>query len=235
MTTPAYELQDITKLYPRGGGVESLNASIPRGKITGLLGPNGAGKTTVIRMLAGISKPQSGEIRINGEPVGETPQLRSKIGLVMDGGWSSPGIAAKKDIISVAQALGVREQRVGEVVLKAGLDEQALGKKFDKFSTGMKQRYAIATALLADPEIMILDEPTNGLDPQGIDWLRAFLRESAADGKTVILSSHLLSEVEQIVDRALIIDRKVLFDGELDELATDGSTLHSRFLEIIGR
>jgi len=152
----------------------------------------------------------------------------------MEGGWALPGMSARRDLATAVAALGVTKTRAAEVLQLVGFDERHLNKPIGKFSTGMRQRYSLAVALLGDPKIIVLDEPTNGLDPQGITWLRGALREFSARGMTVVVSSHMLSEVEQIVDDVVVLNRNLKYAGPLRDIPAEGETLEEKFFQLVG-
>ncbi|HVL84138.1 MAG TPA: ATP-binding cassette domain-containing protein [Pseudonocardia sp.] len=185
--------------------VEGLCFTAPPGVVTGFLGPNGAGKTTTLRMILGLVVPTAGEARVDGLPFGELPQPGRVVGAVLEAQGFHPARTARRHLLVVAAALGVPDARVADVLELVGLTAAA-DRRVGGFSLGMTQRLALATALLGDPHALVLDEPGNGLDPAGIAWLRAFLRAFAAQGRTVLFSSHQLAEVEQVADHLVVID-----------------------------
>ena len=200
------EVHDLTKRFGEILAVDGLSFELEEGTVTGFLGPNGAGKTTTLRMLLGLVAPTSGRATIMGRPYWQLPDPARQVGAVLEASGFHPGRRAADHLRVVAVAAGLPPRRVREVLDFVGLAEQ--GKRRVKgFSLGMRQRLALATALLANPPVLILDEPANGLDPEGIQWLRHLVRQRADDGGTVVVSSHVLAEVAQTVDDVLIVAR----------------------------
>ncbi|MDT7580846.1 MAG: type transport system ATP-binding protein [Pseudonocardiales bacterium] len=216
-------VHDLTKRFGRGGpgsvpAVSGLTFAVEPGRVTGFLGPNGSGKTTTLRMILGLVTPTSGEARIDGVAWAELDAPGRVVGAVLEAQGFHPGRTGRAHLRVCAAALGVPDARVEEVLDLVGLADAA-GRGVGGWSLGMKQRLALAGALLGDPRVLVLDEPANGLDPEGIAWLRAFLRRFAASGRTVLVSSHLLAEVEQGVDELIVIDAgRCVYQGGLDEL-----------------
>ncbi|WP_405979349.1 ABC transporter ATP-binding protein [Streptomyces sp. NBC_00158] len=223
----------LTKEFGPFTAVQDVTFEVRPGRVTGLLGRNGAGKSTSLRMLLGLVRPTSGTATIFGRPYTELPDAARRVGVCMDGIGPTPGASGRRDLRIWARTLGVSNARVDEVLDRVGLTDGA-DRAAKGYSTGMKQRLALATALLADPELLILDEPANGLDPDGIRWLRDTLRALAAEGRTVLVSSHLLAEVEQTVDDIVVIQRTLRFAGSLAELTSDGAQrLEDRFFSLV--
>src|SRR3954468_10108667 len=198
---------------------DGLHLAVPAGGVHGFLGPNGSGKTTTIRMLLGLARASAGEMRLFGEPVPHRlPQVIDRIGAVVESPKFSPNFTGKQNLQLLARAIGVGDARVDSAVATVGLT----GRERDhsrSYSLGMKQRLAIAATLLKSPELLILDEPTNGLDPAGIRGIREMVRELGRSGVTVLLSSHILAEVQQVCDSVSIIgDGRLLSTGTVDEL-----------------
>jgi len=213
-------IQSLTKRFGRVLAVDGLTFEAPPGKITGFLGPNGAGKTTTLRSLVGLVRQTSGQALIDGSRYQDLAQPRRVVGAVLESGSSRPGRSGRDHLRVLAGTTGVGATRVDEVLDMVGLTGAA-GRRVAEYSLGMRQRLGLAGALLADPAVLILDEPANGLDPEGIAWLRNLMRGLAAEGRTVLISSHLLSEVAQTVDRVVIIDHGQLkFTGSLAELGS---------------
>lgn len=211
-------IRSLTKRFGRVLAVDGLTFDAPAGKITGFLGPNGAGKTTTLRSLVGLVRPTSGQALIDGRRYQDLPNPRRVVGAVLESGSSRPGRSGRDHLRVLAATAGVGEGRVDEMLDLVGLTDAA-GRRASAYSLGMRQRLGLAGALLGEPEVLILDEPANGLDPEGIAWLRTLLQGLAAEGRSVLSSSHLLSEVAQTVDRVVIIDHgKLRFAGPLDEL-----------------
>ena len=233
-TSPVVEIEGLTKRFGPATAVEDVSFQVRPGRIVGLLGSNGAGKTSTLRMLLGLSSPTAGRAAVFGRPYAELPRAAHRVGVSMDGIGALPGVTGRRDLLAWATQLGLGARRVEEVLDRVGLAEHA-HRKVRNYSTGMRQRHALATALLADPELLILDEPANGLDPDGIRWLREFLRSLAAEGRTILLSSHQLAEVEQTVDDVVIVQRTLRYSGELADLTQNGQVgLETRFFELVG-
>jgi ABC-2 type transport system ATP-binding protein len=200
------EVTRLTKTFGPVRAVDDLSFSVQPGRVTGFLGPNGAGKTTTLRLLLGLATPDSGGATIGGRPYPERPQPARHVGAALEAASFHPGRTARDHLRVYAPQVGVGDARCDEALAQVGLTEAA-HRRVGGYSTGMRQRLALATTLLGDPQVLLLDEPANGLDPEGIAWLRQFLRFLAAQGRTVLVSSHVLSEVEQTVDDVVIIAR----------------------------
>jgi ABC-2 type transport system ATP-binding protein len=225
----------MTKRYGAVAAVEDLTFDVGAGRVCGLLGRNGAGKTTSLRVLLGLAAPSSGTATVFGRPYADLPNAAHRVGASLDGAGALAGATGRRDLRIWARMLGLPARRVDDVLALVGLDEPAVaGRAVDRYSTGMRQRHALAAALLADPELLVLDEPATGLDPDGIRWLRTFLRSLADEGRTILLSSHLLAEVEQVVDDVVVLDRSLRYSGPLASL-TDGGQhrLEARFFELV--
>ena len=213
------EVRGLTKRFGDAVAVDDLSFSVAEGSITGFLGPNGAGKTTTLRMLLGLVTPTSGEATIGGTPYAALQDPVRRVGAVLEASGFHPGRRARDHLRVVGSAAGVAARRPDEVLTQVGLSEFG-DRRVGGFSLGMRQRLALATALLGEPEVLVLDEPANGLDPEGIHWLRRFLRYFADEGGTVLVSSHLLSEVAQSVDEVVIVSRgRLVTQASLDDLA----------------
>jgi ABC-2 type transport system ATP-binding protein len=211
-------VQSLTKQFGPVTAVQNLSFTVEPGSVTGFLGPNGAGKTTTLRMVLGMVTATGGTATINGVPFGQLGQPARVVGAVLEAQGFHPKRTARDHLRVYAAAIGVPDQRADQVLQLVGLGAAA-ARKAGGFSLGMKQRLALATALLGDPQILVLDEPANGLDPEGIAWLRSFLQAYARAGRTVLISSHLLAEVEQTVDQVIIISRgQTMYNGPLDHL-----------------
>lgn len=212
----------LTKVFGTFKAVNDLSFTVEPGSVTGFLGPNGAGKTTTLRMVLGLATPTAGHATIGGLPYAQIPDPGRVVGAVLEATSFHPGRTARNHLRVYCSAAGLPDARADEVLAQVGLTEAAR-KTVRGFSLGMRQRLALATALLGNPRVLILDEPANGLDPEGIAWLRGFLRHLADDEKrTVLVSSHVLSEVEQTVDRVVILARgRLVRQGRLSELASD--------------
>jgi ABC-2 type transport system ATP-binding protein len=209
------------RLSKRFGGlraVDDLSFRIEAGTITGFLGPNGAGKTTTLRMLLGLARPTSGQALVLGKRYAELDRPARRVGAVLEATDFHPGRKGRDHVRALAYAAGLPARRADEVLELVDLGNVG-GRRVKTYSLGMRQRLGLAAALLGDPELLILDEPANGLDPEGVRWLRDFLRSFAARGNTVFVSSHVLAEVAQTVDRVLIIDRgRLVVESSLAEL-----------------
>jgi ABC-2 type transport system ATP-binding protein len=221
--THSISVERLTKRYGEVTAVEDLSLTVRPGAVTGFLGPNGAGKTTALAAIVGLIRPSAGRVTIDGVPVGLAPPDARKLGVHIESCGAHPGRSARDHLRSLAALAGLPRRRVDEVLAIVGL-ESASRRRVGKYSTGMRQRLALAAALLGDPEILVLDEPLNGLDPQGIRWLRTFLRERAAAGGTVLLSSHVLTEAAQTVDDVVVIHRgRLVRQGSIEELRQLGA------------
>ena len=226
-------IEGLVKTYGKQNAVDNLTANVQKGRITGFLGPNGAGKSTTLRCLVGLSKPTSGSVTINDRPYRELENPLSKVGTVLDSRGFHPALTGRQNLRVVAAAAGIDDSRVDEVLEMVELTEAA-GRKMKKYSLGMKQRLALAGAILGDPEILILDEPANGLDPAGIAWLRNFLRQLAQGGRTILVSSHQLAEMQHTVDDVLIINKGMLIASGTKEQVMGDGTLEEAFLKLTG-
>jgi len=200
----AIEVTGLTKRFDEVLAVDDLSFTVPEGTVTGFLGPNGAGKTTTLRMLLGLIKPTTGTATIFGRPFVELDRPFEAVGAALEASSFHPGRRARDHLRVLATAAGIPVARVDEVLAEVGLSEAAT-RRTRGFSLGMRQRLSLAAALLGEPRILILDEPANGLDPQGMHWLRAFLRSFADDGGTVLVSSHFLTEISLLVDEVVIV------------------------------
>ena len=200
------EVQGLTKRYGAVKAVEDLTFTVKPGVVTGFLGPNGAGKSTTMRMILGLDRPTSGTALIDGVPYRSLENPARKVGALLDAKGVHPNRSARATLLWQAQAAGIERSRVDEVLALVGLSDVA-SKRVGGFSLGMGQRLGIAAALLGDPEYLILDEPVNGLDPAGIRWVRGLLQSLAAEGRTVLVSSHLLAEMAQTAEELIIIGR----------------------------
>ena len=214
----------LTKHYDKRLVVDDMTFDIAAGRVTGFVGPNGAGKSTTMRMMVGLTRPDHGDVRYHGTAYNRLRQPARVVGSVLDARCTHPGRTARNHLRAVAALSAVPGRRVDEVLGEVGL-ESAADKRAGSFSLGMRQRLALAGALLAEPEVLLLDEPSNGLDPDGIRWLRNSLRGFAANGGTVFLSTHLIGELEKFADDLIVIGNgKVLAAESLnDTLARDPS------------
>ncbi len=217
-TRTTIELRGLSKSFGSVQAVSDLACDVQPGQVTGFLGPNGAGKTTTLRMLLGLVRPTAGTATFGGVAYRDLPAPLATVGTALEASSFAPGRSARNHLRVYAAAARISPDRVQRVLQQVGLAEYA-ERRVGGYSLGMRQRLGLAFALLGDPEVLVLDEPTNGLDPEGIRWIRGFLRDLAAEGRTVLISSHLLAEVEQTVDRVVIISRgKAVFDGTLSDL-----------------
>ena len=211
------EAKDLTKRYGKTVAVNEVSFTVKPGQVTGFLGPNGAGKSTTMRMILGLDAPTSGSVLVDGKPYHHlTDPLRS-VGALLDPRAIVGGRSAANHLMWLADSNGISRRRVSEVLDIVGLSEVA-GKRVGTFSLGMNQRLGIAAALLGDPETLIFDEPINGLDPEGILWIRNLMKSLASEGRTVFLSSHLMSEMAQTADHLIVIGRgRIIADAGTDE------------------
>ncbi|MCK2037634.1 ATP-binding cassette domain-containing protein [Microbacterium sp. SSW1-49] len=229
----AIEVRGLTKRFGQRTAVEELSFAVPRGSIVGLLGPNGAGKSTTLRALVGLLEPTSGECLIHGSPFSALDNPATHVGVHMDGFGFEGGITARRHLEICRLAAGAARGRTEEVLEEVGLAADAR-RRVKTFSTGMAQRLGLAAALIGSPRTLILDEPANGLDPDGIRWLRRFLRSYAERGGTVLIASHQLPELEQVVDEVVVIKQRALFAGRLEDLVTGGAdSLESRYFDLV--
>jgi ABC-2 type transport system ATP-binding protein len=231
---PSIEIDNLSKRYGDTVAVDDLSFSARAGAVTAFLGPNGAGKTTTLRMLLGLATPTSGSARFDGRSYADLDDPCRHVGAVLEATSFHPGRRGRDHLRILATAARLPERRVGEVLDQVGLTA-AGRKRVKEYSLGMRQRLALAAALLGEPRVLILDEPTNGLDPEGVHWLRGFLRRFAADGGCVLVSSHLLAEVAQTVDDVVIIARgRLVTAAPLHELSPDDEPLDLErlFLEL---
>ena len=218
------ELHGLTKAYGPKTVVDDLSFTISPGVVTGFLGPNGAGKSTTMRMLVGLENPDSGRSAVNGRPYGQLTAPAREIGVLLDAGARHPGRSARDHLLSLAATHRIPAKRVDEVLELVGLTEVARNRS-GGFSLGMGQRLGIASALLGDPATVMLDEPVNGLDPEGIRWIRQLLRGLAAEGRTVFVSSHLMSEMALTAEHLIVVGRgRLIADMSVAELVATSAT-----------
>jgi ABC-2 type transport system ATP-binding protein len=218
MTAPAVVSDGLCKRFGSVLAVDSLSFALAPGTITGFLGPNGAGKTTTLRMLLGLAKPSAGSALIFGRSYAAVDEPALRVGAVLEAADFHPGRSGRDHLRTLSRAVRLPDSRVDEVLRLVELDGAA-HRRVKGYSLGMRQRLGLAAALLGDPELLILDEPANGLDPEGVRWLRDFLRAFAAGKNTVLISSHVLAEVAQTVDQVLIINRgKLIVETSLEQL-----------------
>ena len=203
------EVDHLVKRFGRVTAVDGLTFTVRPGHVTGFLGPNGAGKTTTMRVILGLDVPTSGHATVNRQSYPDLVRPLHQVGALLDASALHPGRTAQAHLTSLARSNGIGRRRVAEMLQLTGLEPVA-GRRLKGFSLGMKQRLGIAAALLGDPPVLMLDEPVNGLDTEGIAWIRQFLKALAADGRTVLVSSHLMSEMAQTADRLIVIGRGAL-------------------------
>lgn len=212
------DVRELSKTFGAKRAVDDVTFTIRPGMVTGFLGPNGAGKSTVMKLIMGLERPTSGSAVIGGASYASHPAPMSEVGALLDAGWVHPARSARNHLRGLALTHRFGRARVEEVLDLTGLASVG-STPVRKFSLGMKQRLGLAAALLGDPEVLILDEPVNGLDPDGVIWIRTLLRELAGEGRTVLVSSHLMSEMEQTADRIIVLGRgRVVADGTLKEV-----------------
>jgi ABC-2 type transport system ATP-binding protein len=198
------EVRALTKTYRGHPAVDRLTFTAPAGKVTGFLGPNGAGKTTTFRCLLGLAEPTSGTALIDGRPYRELPSPRRRVGAVLESSGVHPARTARNHLRVIARSAGLDPSRIDPLLEVVGLSAGA-DRRVGGYSLGMRQRLSLATAMLGDPEVVVLDEPANGLDPEGVSWIRRILRLWADEGRTMLVASHVLAEIGQVVDRVVII------------------------------
>ena len=232
LAEPAVRVDGLSKCYGDIVAVDSLTFALQPGTLTGFLGPNGAGKTTTLRLLLGLATPSSGEALIFGRPYRDLQHPARRVGAVLESNDFDPGRSGRNHLRVLALAAGIPRARVEELLELVEL-EPAADRPVKTYSLGMRQRLGLAAALLGDPELLVLDEPTNGLDAAGVHWLRGFLRQFGAGGRTVLISSHILAEVAQTVDQVLIIDHgRFIATVRMDELSDGARSLEDLYLEL---
>jgi len=229
---PVIEVRGLTKRFGPVLAVDRLSFAVEPGKVVGFLGPNGAGKTTTLRMLLGLVRPDAGTATINGSSYQDLSEPLHQVGAVLEASSFHPGRTARNHLRVQALAGQADRSRIDDVLELTGLTDAA-DRRVGGFSLGMRQRLGLATALLTDPELLILDEPANGLDPEGVRWLRDLLRGMAAEGATVLVSSHILAEVAHTVDSVVILDRgRLVAQSSLADLTDGGQNLEDAFLKL---
>jgi ABC-2 type transport system ATP-binding protein len=217
------EVDRVTKRYGEKLAIDDLTFTVRPGIVTGFLGPNGAGKSTTMRVIAGLDAPDTGRATVDGVPYRELRAPLEKVGTLLEARAVHPGRSAHGHLLAMAQTHGIARSRVDELIEMVGLEGVAR-KRVGGFSLGMNQRLGVAAALLGDPEIVILDEPANGLDPEGIRWMRDLLKGLAADGRTVFLSSHLMSEIAMTAEHVVVIGRgRLIADTSVAEIVAEAS------------
>ncbi|MFJ5987899.1 ABC transporter ATP-binding protein [Lentzea sp. NPDC092896] len=220
------EAVGLTKRYGRTVAVDDLSFTVQPGRVTGFLGPNGAGKSTTMRMILGLDRPTAGRVLIDGKPYAELDRPLRTVGALLDAKWVHPNRSARAHLRWLAKSNGLPNKRVDAVLEAVGLTQVA-GKNAGGFSLGMAQRLGIAAALLGDPKVLLFDEPVNGLDPEGILWIRTFMQNLAAEGRTVLVSSHLLSEMALTASELIVIGRGKLITQSSTQEFIDGATGNS--------
>jgi ABC-2 type transport system ATP-binding protein len=208
------EVSQLTKRYGDTTAVRELSFTVRPGRVTGFLGPNGAGKTTTLRMLLGLVEPTSGSATVSGHSFRRHPRGLHHVGALLDAGDVHGGRSARAHLQALARSNGIAARRVDEVLTEVGLAGAAARRRIGGYSLGMKQRLGIATALLGDPPVLLFDEPLNGLDPEGVLWVRRLFRKLAAEGRTVFVSSHLMSEMEHTAEELVVVGRGELIAAE---------------------
>jgi ABC-2 type transport system ATP-binding protein len=232
MTDVPVSCRALTKRYGDVVALDGVSFTLDPGTVTGLLGPNGAGKTTLLRLVLGLARPSAGEALVFGRPYPDVPDVVRRVGAVLESTDFHPARSGRDHLRALALAARLPAGRVDEVLELVELGRGA-GRRVRGYSLGMRQRLGLAAALLGDPELLVLDEPSNGLDPAGVHWLRSFLQSLALDGRTVLVSSHLLAEVALTVDRVLIVaGGRLLAHGTLDEVADGGRSLEDVYLAL---
>ena len=212
------QAQSLTKRHGGKTAVDAIDFTVQPGKVTGLLGPNGAGKSTTMRMIVGLDQPSAGSVTVNGKHYREHRAPLREVGVLLDAKAVHTGRSARNHLLALAATHGIPASRVDEVIELTGLGTVAR-KRVGGFSLGMNQRLGIAAALIGDPAVLILDEPINGLDPEGVQWVRQLMRHLAAEGRTVLLSSHLMSEMALTADHLIMLGRgKVIADAKVSEI-----------------
>jgi ABC-2 type transport system ATP-binding protein len=229
---PILAAEGLTKRFGEVPAVDDLSFSLVPGTVTGFLGPNGSGKTTTLRLLLGLAEPTSGEALVYGHRYEQLDHPTRQVGAVLESNDFHPGRSGRDHLRVLATAADIPTDRVEEVLDLVGLGSPA-ARPVKTYSLGMRQRLGLAGALLGDPALLVLDEPANGLDPAGVQWLRSLLRGFAANGGAVLVSSHLLAEVAQSVDRIVMISGgRLVADAPLDQLAGHGQSLEDAYLEL---
>ena len=226
------EARGLTKSYRSVRAVSNLSFTASPGLVTGFLGPNGSGKTTTLKAMLGMIRADSGDVTIDGRPYAELREPRRVVGAMLETTGFHPGRTGRDHLRVIAVAARLPQSRVDEALDEVGLTDSAT-RRVRGYSLGMRQRLGLAAALLGDPEALVLDEPANGLDPAGMVWLRRLLRDRAGRGGTVMVASHVLSEMEQTIDHVVIVRAGELrFDGRLDDLAGESGSLEGGFLRL---
>src|SRR5690349_13438586 len=222
------EATNLTKRYGDRNAVDDVTFTVTPGVVTGFLGPNGAGKSTTMRLILGLDAPTSGSVIVNGRPYRDHPAPLTQVGALLEARAIHTGRTASNHLLTLAQTHGIGRNRVEELIDLVGLREVA-DKRVKSFSLGMGQRLGIASALIGNPRTLILDEPVNGLDPEGIHWIRTLLRRLADEGRTIFISSHLMSEMAQAAERVIVIGRgRIIADTTMSDFIRSASSEHVR-------
>jgi ABC-2 type transport system ATP-binding protein len=217
------EVENLSKRYGDKLAVDNISFAVQPGIVTGFLGPNGAGKSTTMRIVAGLDEPTHGRVTVNGADYRKASAPMAELGILLEAKAIHPGRSARNHLLALAQTNGIGRARVDEVIDMVGLREVA-GRRVGGFSLGMGQRLGVASALLGDPKVVVLDEPINGLDPEGVLWIRNLLKGLAAEGRTVFVSSHLMSEMAQTASRLVVVGRgRLIADTTVDEFIAQAS------------
>ena len=231
-TEPAIQVKGLSKRFGPVHAVDGVSFAVEAGRVVGFLGPNGAGKSTTLRMLLGLIRPDEGTARLHGQDYVDLPSPFRTVGAVLDIASAHPRMTARGHLRTYCALAGLADERVDAVLAMVHAGEFA-DRRIGTFSTGMRQRLSLATALLGEPGILVLDEPSNGLDPAGIAWLRGFLRHFASTGGAVLISSHLLNDLQHTVDDVVLIDRgRISFTGTLADALETGPSLEEAFLHL---
>jgi ABC-2 type transport system ATP-binding protein len=224
VSTPSIEVVGLRKTYGSTVALDGMSFAVPPGRVTGFIGPNGAGKSTTMRVVLGLAAPDAGQALVFGQPYQCLSRPLSHVGAVLDAGALAPSRSARNHLLWLAQSQGMPVTRVDAVLDLVGL-RTAARRRAGGYSLGMRQRLGIAAAMLGDPPVLMMDEPFNGMDPEGILWLRGFLRSMATDGRVVLVSSHLMSEMQDIADHVVVVGRgKVVADESVAALLADAAT-----------
>jgi ABC-2 type transport system ATP-binding protein len=220
---PMITVTDLHKRYGKKDAVKDLSFTVPDATVTGFLGPNGSGKSTTMRCILGLDRPTAGTVTVDGAHFPDLPDKSATVGALLEATWFTPARSGRSHLRVLARGAGIPDSRVEECLGTVGLTEAA-GKKVAGYSLGMKQRLGLAAALLGDPKHLILDEPVNGLDPEGVSWMRHTIRTLAGQGRAVLVSSHLLSEMQLTADRLVVIGRgRMIGEYTMDEFLAGGS------------
>jgi ABC-2 type transport system ATP-binding protein len=232
LEVPMIEARGLVKHYRSTPAVDNLSFDVRPGTVTGFLGPNGAGKSTTMRMIMGLDRPDAGQVRIDGKSYGHLRWPLREVGALLEAKAFHPGRTARAHLAALAASNAIGRRRVEEVLAITGI-EKAADRRAGKFSLGMSQRLGIAAALLGDPRVLLLDEPVNGLDPEGIRWIRNLLKNLAAQGRTVLVSSHLISEIAHTADALIVIGQgRLLAQTTVARLSARGSSLEEAFFQL---